>query len=644
MLFATNKFPGDGSTTQYEFNFAGGYLSRDHVKVYQEDVLTKSRIHVPVTPPMFLGPNTLRNLPVTPITHTLVIYRQTPATPLVDFTNNSRITENNLDTATRQGLFLAAEAFDTGGGDAIDALLEAVTIVQGLEANAVAAAVAAAASAIQAGTYRDDALFYSNSAGNSAADAITSATNAGSSASISATNATTATTKASQASTSATNAANSATAAANSATSANGASASALLSMDAAAASASTATTKADAASASATAAANSATASGNSATASGNSASAAGTSQTLAGNSATAAGSSATAASNSATFAAGYRDTALGYRNDAANSASAALTSASNANSSAGSAANEVTLATAQKTLAATEASNAAGSASTASMKAGEALSSANAANSHAITSYDWSVQAKTAALESRRQCCRLAPTGGTREVKLTRVGGTAMRIGGEIVPIPSGGASLTLNPSGTISHIFAYNNNGTVALIENATVPTFDTSIGMWTYPGIPSYIYVGSAIANAVGIPGACRSMFNGGGVVLATAVTADWVGVWNGATKALHSLTFIQIPGDTITITSHAMFINQSTGARVSDTLLHVDGTLVNRARWHLTAGYWGTATSSHTTAYSLLAAPLTRGASDTFYAIDGSGGNWTVNGDLSKLSLLIIPAQ
>lgn len=40
-LYATNRFPGDGSTTAYEFNFVGKYITRSHVKVYQEDNATK---------------------------------------------------------------------------------------------------------------------------------------------------------------------------------------------------------------------------------------------------------------------------------------------------------------------------------------------------------------------------------------------------------------------------------------------------------------------------------------------------------------------------------------------------------------------------------------------------------------------------
>ena len=111
-LYATNRFPGDGSTTSYEFNFVGKYIDRSHVKVYQEDNATKVRTHVSINDGNFLNDTTLRNLPVTPVGSTLVIYRATPKPPLVDFVNGSLFTEYNMDLVARQGLFVAMEAID----------------------------------------------------------------------------------------------------------------------------------------------------------------------------------------------------------------------------------------------------------------------------------------------------------------------------------------------------------------------------------------------------------------------------------------------------------------------------------------------------------------------------------------------------
>ena len=111
-LYATNRFAGDGVTTSYEFNFVGKYLARSHVKAYQEDNATLARTPVAITNSNFLNDTTLYNLPVTPVGKTLVIYRDTPKPPLVDFTNGSRFTEFNMDLVARQGLFVIMEAMD----------------------------------------------------------------------------------------------------------------------------------------------------------------------------------------------------------------------------------------------------------------------------------------------------------------------------------------------------------------------------------------------------------------------------------------------------------------------------------------------------------------------------------------------------
>ena len=163
-LYATNRFPGDGSTTSYEFNFVGKYIARTHVKVYQEDNATKVRTSVPINDSNFLNDTTLRSLPVTPVGKTLVIYRDTPKPPLVDFVNGSRFTEYNMDLVARQGLFVAMEALDAGDSDARQQLLDAITVVVGLVddataaiSDATAAALAAATSAANAATSESQA-------------------------------------------------------------------------------------------------------------------------------------------------------------------------------------------------------------------------------------------------------------------------------------------------------------------------------------------------------------------------------------------------------------------------------------------------------------------------------------------------------
>lgn len=286
-LYATNRFPGDGSTTSYEFNFVGKYIARTHVKVYQEDNATKVRTYVQINDSNFLNDTTLRSLPVTPAGSTLVIYRDTPKPPLVDFVNGSRFTEYNLDLVARQGLFVAMEALDAGDSAARQQLLDAIAVVVGLVddataaiSDATAAALAAATSAANAATSESQAQaakvaaesanmaaqaaktyaqVSASAAAGSASAASTSASNAAGSASTASTQAglaggyaTTASTQATNAATSATNAGNSASAAANSATSASTSAGNAATSATAAAGSASAAAASASAAAASA--------------------------------------------------------------------------------------------------------------------------------------------------------------------------------------------------------------------------------------------------------------------------------------------------------------------------------------------------------------------------------------------------------
>lgn len=113
-LHATNRFPGDGVTTQYEFNFTGGYLDRSHVRAAIEDA-DGNRTPVTLTSANWLNDYTLKGLPPVPVGSTMVIYRETPAMYMVDYTNGTRVTETALDITARQGLFKAVEAEDRAG-------------------------------------------------------------------------------------------------------------------------------------------------------------------------------------------------------------------------------------------------------------------------------------------------------------------------------------------------------------------------------------------------------------------------------------------------------------------------------------------------------------------------------------------------
>jgi hypothetical protein len=188
MLYATNRFPGDGTTTQYEISFVGGYLDRAHVKAYVEGA-DLVQTPVPLSPGNFLGQYTLGGLAPVPAGSTLVIYRDTPKAPIVDFVNGSRFTESNLDTATRQGSFIAAE-----GADAVSptGLAGVLNQIESFSSAAVVARDQAVLSASQAATNAASATVSANDAGSSASLAVNSrslADTAAASASVSATEA-----------------------------------------------------------------------------------------------------------------------------------------------------------------------------------------------------------------------------------------------------------------------------------------------------------------------------------------------------------------------------------------------------------------------------------------------------------------------
>lgn len=153
MLYATNIFPGDGSTRQFEITFVGGYLNKSHVKAYVEDD-TKLRRPIDMGTVTWLGPYTIQLPSATAVGSNTVIVRETPLISLVDFQGSSRITEANLDTAHRQGLLIAAESRDLTNGQIIEGLKEALlnsgTWVDAAEAGATTATLKAGEAASSA--------------------------------------------------------------------------------------------------------------------------------------------------------------------------------------------------------------------------------------------------------------------------------------------------------------------------------------------------------------------------------------------------------------------------------------------------------------------------------------------------------------
>lgn len=110
LRYSVSKFPGDGATVVYPISFAGGYISRAHVKAYLVDNVSGVQTDAPFT---FADANSIVLAVAVPTTKTLVLYRDTPKNiPLADFTDGAVVTELNLDSNAKQAVFIAAESYD----------------------------------------------------------------------------------------------------------------------------------------------------------------------------------------------------------------------------------------------------------------------------------------------------------------------------------------------------------------------------------------------------------------------------------------------------------------------------------------------------------------------------------------------------
>lgn len=155
ILNTINQFPGDGSTVNWNINFAGGYLSKSHVK-YQITDAVGTILSGGVLTDSFIGANQVTVSPAVPVGQNLSIYRDTPKVlPLVDFTDGAIVNEANLDKIAQQAVFVSAEMVDRFGAsvtniaDAADSANAAGTAAANAAASALAA-VDAAATAIAA--------------------------------------------------------------------------------------------------------------------------------------------------------------------------------------------------------------------------------------------------------------------------------------------------------------------------------------------------------------------------------------------------------------------------------------------------------------------------------------------------------------
>lgn len=134
--YATLITTGDGVNTAWEFNFAGGYISPEHVKAFTEDVATGEIVLRPLT---LIGPSTAQITPAVAAGLRLIIYRDTPKTePLVNYSTGSILNESSLDKSNLQAVFIAAELADrvVADYDFSNALLYAVTTATAAAATA----------------------------------------------------------------------------------------------------------------------------------------------------------------------------------------------------------------------------------------------------------------------------------------------------------------------------------------------------------------------------------------------------------------------------------------------------------------------------------------------------------------------------
>ena len=85
-LLSQTVYATDGTTTDWNFSFSGGYLDKAHVKA-RTDTPQGFRTEITVTPGMLVGQYQLRVTPALAAGDVLTIYRNTPKDlQLVDFT------------------------------------------------------------------------------------------------------------------------------------------------------------------------------------------------------------------------------------------------------------------------------------------------------------------------------------------------------------------------------------------------------------------------------------------------------------------------------------------------------------------------------------------------------------------------------
>lgn len=114
-LYSQTHYVTDGTTTTWNFSFAGGYIDKAHVKAYRVPEGGELPIVVPILDSDVIG-NQVSIVPAISAGQKLVIYRETPKDqPLVDYTNGQAYDEATLDLSARQAVFISAEIADIAG-------------------------------------------------------------------------------------------------------------------------------------------------------------------------------------------------------------------------------------------------------------------------------------------------------------------------------------------------------------------------------------------------------------------------------------------------------------------------------------------------------------------------------------------------
>lgn len=146
-LLSRTVYTTDGTTVNWDFSFASGYLDAAHVKA-QTKTTEGAITQIVVTPGMLIGEFQLQITPALAAGLELTIYRDTPKNaPLVDFTDESGFSETALDTNAKQAVMVAAEAIDTINASDLTAAIAAAESA-GAAASASSASAALAASAV----------------------------------------------------------------------------------------------------------------------------------------------------------------------------------------------------------------------------------------------------------------------------------------------------------------------------------------------------------------------------------------------------------------------------------------------------------------------------------------------------------------